>query len=112
MPCIIDTNMPAHTSWRFVRHGKPYSVHVAGPARVNSPVASMQAAVAGLGFAVLPSYIAEPAVAEGRLIAVLEDEMPEGPSLRAVYPHRRHLPGKVRGLIDHLIEWFASNPVR
>ena len=112
LPCILDTNMPSHASWRFVRRGKPYSVHVGGPVRVNSPVASMQAAAAGLGFAVLPAYLAEPLVAAGKLVAVLEDEMPEGPSLRAVYPHRRHLAGKVRALIDHLIAWFAAHPIR
>ena len=112
LPCIIDTNMPNHTNWRFIQNGKPVTVHVSGPARVNSPVASMQAAVAGLGFAVLPSYLAGPMVSAGKLVAVLEDEMPEAPSLRAVYPHRRHLAGKVRALIDHLVDWFAANPIR
>lgn len=112
LPCVVDTNMPNHTSWRFGQQGRPVLVHVAGPARVNSPVASMQAALAGLGFAILPAYLAAPHVAAGRLVAVLTDDMPEAPSLRAVYPHRRHLAGKVRGLIDHLIEWFAANPVR
>ena len=112
LPCIVDTNMPNHTSWRFVQKGRPVTVSVSGPARVNSPVASMQAAVAGLGFAVLPSYLAEPLVSAGKLVAVLEHEMPEAPSLTAVYPHRRHLAGKVRALIDHLIDWFAANPVR
>jgi DNA-binding transcriptional LysR family regulator len=112
LPCIVDTNMPNHTSWRFVQKGRPVTVSVSGPARVNSPVASMQAAAAGLGFAVLPSYLAEPLVKAGKLVAVLEHEMPEPPSLTAVYPHRRHLAGKVRALIDHLIDWFAANPVR
>jgi DNA-binding transcriptional LysR family regulator len=112
LPCIIDTNMPNHTNWRFIQKGRPVTVHVSGPARVNSPVASMQAAAAGLGFAVLPSYLAGPMVSAGKLVAVLEQEMPEAPSLRAVYPHRRHLAGKVRALIDHLIDWFAANPIR
>lgn len=111
MPCILDTNMPSHSSWRFIEGDKPLSVHVSGPARVNSPVAAMQAALAGLGFAVLPTYLADPHIAAGRLVKVLEDRMPEGPSLQAVYPHRRHLAGKVRALIDHLVVWFADNPV-
>jgi DNA-binding transcriptional LysR family regulator len=112
LPCIVDTNMPNHTSWRFIEGGGPVSVHVAGRVRVNSPVAAMQAALAGLGFAVLPEHLALPQVAAGRLAAVLTDRMPEGPSLRAVYPHRRHLAGKVRALIDYLAEWFATHPVR
>ncbi len=111
MPCILDTNMPTHSTWRFIEEGKPVTVHVAGPARVNSPVAAMQASLAGLGFAVLPTYLADPHIAAGRLVKVLEDRMPEGPSLQAVYPHRRHLAGKVRALIDHLVAWFADNPV-
>lgn len=111
LPCILDTNMPSHSSWRFIEDGKPLTVHVAGPARVNSPVAAMQASLAGLGFAVLPTYLADPHIAAGRLVKVLEDRMPEGPSLQAVYPHRRHLAGKVRAMIDHLVVWFADNPV-
>lgn len=112
MPCIVDTNMPSHNSWRFIEDGKIISVHVSGPVRVNSPVAAMQAALHGLGFAVLPAYLAEPHFASGRLVKVLEDRMPEGASLTAVYPHRRHLAGKVRALIDHLVHWFETNPVR
>lgn len=112
LPCILDTNMPTHASWRFIENGRPVSVHVSGQARVNSPVAAMQAAVAGLGFALLPAYLAESMIAEGRLVPVLEDRMPEGPSLTAVYPHRRHLAGKVRALIDHLVDWFANHPVQ
>jgi DNA-binding transcriptional LysR family regulator len=111
LPCILDTNMPSHASWRFVENGRPISVHVAGPARVNSPVAAMQAAAAGLGFALLPTYLADQMIADGRLIHVLQDRMPEGPSLTAVYPHRRHLAGKVRALIDHLVGWFERHPV-
>ena len=48
----------------------------------------------------------------GKLVPVLEKQMTEGPILQAVYPHRRHLAGKVRALIDHLVDWFATNPVR
>ncbi len=110
MPCVLDTNIAS--SWRFTENGQPISVPVTGQARVNSPVASLQAALAGLGFAVLPTYLADPHIAVGRLVRVLEDRMPEGPSLTAVYPHRRHLAGKVRALIDHLVGWFETNPLR
>ena len=111
LPCVIDSNMPSQGNWRFIENGRPISVPVGGPVRVNSPVAALHAAVAGLGFAVLPGYLADPLIAEGKLVKVLEDRMPEGPSLNAVYPHRRHLAGKVRALIDHLVIWFQRNPV-
>jgi DNA-binding transcriptional LysR family regulator len=112
LPCIIDSNMSWQANWRFLEKGRPISVHVSGPVRVNSPVAALEAALAGLGFAVLPSYLADPLIAAGKLVVVLEEQMTEGPTLQAVYPHRRHLAGKVRALIDHLVAWFAQNPVR
>lgn len=112
LPCVVDTNIVGYGSWRFVEQGRRVSVPVGGRVRVNSPVAALQAALAGLGFAALPSYLADPEVAAGRLVVVLESAMPESPSLQAVYPHRRHLAGKVRALIDHLVSWFEQHPVR
>lgn len=112
LPCIVDTNLQGQANWRFIEGGKQILVHVSGPVRVNSPVAAMGAAISGLGFAALPSYLADKEIQAGRLVAVLTKSMPEGPSLQAVYPHRRHLAGKVRALIDHLVLWFEINPVR
>ena len=111
MPCIVDTNLQGQANWRFVEDGKTVSVHVGGPVRVNSPLAALQAATMGLGFAAMPSYLADPAIESGDLVSVLEDFVPAGQTLQAVYPHRRHLAGKVRALIDHLVGWFESHPL-
>ncbi|GGF45917.1 LysR family transcriptional regulator [Youhaiella tibetensis] len=111
LPCIVDINLQGQANWRFVEDGRTVSVHVNGPVRCNSPLVARQAAVAGLGFAMLPSYLAEPVIEEGKLEAVLADRVPTGQTLQAVYPHRRHLAGKVRALIDHLVKWFEIHPV-
>jgi DNA-binding transcriptional LysR family regulator len=111
LPCIVDTNLQGQANWRFVDGGKTVSVHVAGPVRVNSPLAALQAATMSLGFAAIPSYLADPAIESGVLQAVLERFVPDGQTLQAVYPHRRHLAGKVRALIDHLVDWFERHPV-
>jgi DNA-binding transcriptional LysR family regulator len=111
LPCIVDTNLQGQSNWRFIEDGKTVSVPVTGPVRVNSPLAARKAAAMGLGFAALPSYLADPAVASGELIPVLTEFLPTGQTLQAVYPHRRHLAGKVRALIDHLVEWFEANPI-
>ena len=111
MPCIIDTNLQGQANWRFVENDKTISVHVSGPVRVNSPLAAMEAAELGLGFAAMPSYLADPAVKAGTLVSILKDYVQDGQTLQAVYPHRRHLAGKVRALIDHLVTWFEINPV-
>jgi DNA-binding transcriptional LysR family regulator len=111
LPCIVDVNLQGQSNWRFTEDGKTISVPVTGPLRVNSPLAARTAAEMGLGFVVLPSYLAEPAVARGALVPVLTEFLPTGQTLQAVYPHRRHLAGKVRALIDHLVEWFATHPI-
>jgi DNA-binding transcriptional LysR family regulator len=111
LPCIIDTNLQGQANWRFTEDGKTISVHVSGPVRVNSPLAALQAATMGLGFAAMPSYLADPAIESGELTSLLEAFVPVGQTLQAVYPHRRHLAGKVRALIDHLVDWFERHPV-
>lgn len=111
LPCIVDVNLQGQSNWRFSEDGKTISVPVSGPVRVNSPLAARTAAAMGLGFVVLPSYLADPLVARGELVPILESFMPTGQTLQAVYPHRRHLAGKVRALIDHLVDWFEKHPV-
>ncbi len=108
---IVDTNLSGQANWRFAVDGQTVSVHVRGPVRVNSPLSARDAALAGLGIAVLPGYLADPMIAAGRLVPILDGHVQTGASLMAVYPHRRHLAGKVRALIDYLVEWFDSHPV-
>ncbi|RDE08402.1 LysR family transcriptional regulator [Pelagibacterium lacus] len=111
VPCIVDTNMTGQANWQFVEDGRTVTVHVDGPVKVNSPVGSLVAAQKGLGFALLPSFLSDSAISKGELVPVLTDFLPQRPFLQAVYPHRRHLSGKVRALIDFLVEWFETNSV-
>jgi DNA-binding transcriptional LysR family regulator len=109
---IVDTNLSGQANWRFVVDNATQSVHVDGPVRVNSPLSARDAALADLGIALLPGYLADPMIASGRLVRILDGYLQTGSSLQAVYPHRRHLAGKVRALIDHLVAWFEAHPVR
>lgn len=109
LPCLVDTNGRWLSNWPFrTAGGENISVPVSGPIEVNSPLAARAAAVSGLGFAILPDFVAAPAIAEGRLVPVLEDWMPVGGGIFAVYPHRRYLPAKVRALVDFLAGWFKA----
>ena len=110
VPCIIDTNGRWMSNWPFLGDGgEIVSVSVSGPMEVNSPQVARAAAVAGLGFAILPDFIAAPEIASGRLVTVLDNRMPTGGGIFAVYPHRRYLPAKVRVFVDFLVQWFRQN---
>jgi hypothetical protein len=41
---------------------------------------------------------------------VLNERMPRGGGIFAVYPHRRYLPAKVRVFVDFLAQWFKKFP--
>ncbi len=112
-PCIIDTNGRWMSNWPFKGDtGEIMSVSVSGPLEVNSPLASRAAAVSGLGFSLLPDFIAESEIAAGRLLAFLDDRMLTGGGIYAVYPHRRYLPAKVRVFVDFLAHWFKPQAER
>ena len=110
MPCIIDTNGRWLSNWPFMReNGEMFSVPVSGPLEANSPLTTRAAAVAGLGFATLPDFIAKPALEDGRLVSVLDGWTPRGGGIFAVYPHRRYLPVKIRVFVDFLAQWFKKH---
>lgn len=109
LPCVIDTNGRWLSNWPFMReNGEMFSVAVSGPIEVNSPLTTRAAAVSGLGFAPLPDFIAQPALDAGQLVSVLDDWVPRGGGIFAVYPHRRYLPAKIRVFVDYLVQWFRQ----
>ena len=109
MPCIVDTNGRSLANWRFKGEGEEsMSVAVSGPIEVNSPIVARAAALSGLGFAMLPDFIAAPDVASGKLVTALDDRLLSGTGIFAVYPHRRYLPAKVRVFVDFLVHWFRT----
>lgn len=111
MPCIVDTNSRSRNNWQFRNQdGSMMTVAIRGPLEVNSPLTTMAATVKGLGFSVLPNFVAESEIAKGTLIPLLQDYMLNDGGIYAVYPHRTYLPAKVRLLVDYLAKWFKDNP--
>lgn len=111
LPCILDTNARTLSNWSFTGpEGDTINVSVKPRFEVNSPFPARQAAVAGLGFALLPDFVAAPEIEAGRLVRILpEYKSVSGGGIYAVYPHRRYLPAKVRVLVDYLSHWFKTH---
>lgn len=66
------------------------------------------AAVAGLGIAGLPSFVAAAALREGRLERVLPAWRGISLSLHVAMPTRRHVPVRTRAFVDFLVESFGG----
>ena len=70
----------------------------------------VEAAIAGAGIAIQPSFIAGDALAGGKLIQVLPEYEPDPLGLYAVYAHRKLLASKVRCFIDFIDGYFGDPP--
>jgi DNA-binding transcriptional LysR family regulator len=90
--------------------GREMEVRVQGRVTSDSGDLLLDAASAGLGWVIQPEFALAPYLADGRLTRILTEW--EGPTsaMWVVYPHRRHLPARVRALADFLVAAFASPP--
>lgn len=70
-----------------------------------------QAALEGMGVAIMPHLAARPYLAEGRLERLLPELSPPTVGLAAIYPERSYLPAKTRSLLDFLagVEGFGGS---
>jgi DNA-binding transcriptional LysR family regulator len=68
------------------------------------------AAIAGLGLAVLPTFIASAPLVAGSLKVVLSGHQLLEPSIYAVWAPGRQLSTKVRALMNALVQRFGTSP--
>ncbi|MBT9458720.1 MAG: LysR family transcriptional regulator [Burkholderiaceae bacterium] len=106
---------PGPVSWLFERQGpvvegleaERHRVSVTGPLRAGNSEVLRDAALAGLGLALLPDFSAAAAQRAGRLRELLPDWRPVGvfgDSIYAIHPWSSTTPRPVRLLVEHLRE--------
>jgi len=105
------SNVPEGQLWQFKdSSGKTTAVKLPYRMRANNGDVLLKAAIDGLGVLVTPSFIAHEAIRNGQLKPILCDYSTGSSNIYAIYPAQRHLPHRVRALIDFLAQRFASNP--
>src|SRR5262249_27326168 len=89
--------------WEFVVDGKLVEFDVSGSVIVNEPELLIRTALAGIGVIYgIEEYVA-PMIADGRLIALLDDSvLPRMPGFFMYYPSRRQNPAALQALIEFL----------
>ncbi|MEY8829287.1 LysR family transcriptional regulator [Sedimentitalea sp. XS_ASV28] len=103
-PVIGYSHMPNAELWRFGRVRPAVSEVMT----INNGEAIRDLAIAGVGFAMLPGFLAEPAFAEGTLERVLPQTANRPLPIHAVWPPVQPIPAKLRALIDHLTNEFSA----
>ncbi len=107
--CIGYANASPGQIWQFESQesgNMSHSLVVRSRIVTNNSESMRDAAIAGLGICVLPVFIAAKALVSGQLINALPTAFPVADTIYAVYPRNRHLPKKVRAVIDHLVVAF------
>lgn len=92
------------TTWAFQSNRGSLSVDVRPRLLADDNFTLLQAAVAGLGLALLPTYIASDAIAAGQLEVALPDFAPQENWFKAYVPRRRMNVARVAALVKHLQE--------
>ena len=86
------------------------TVPVSGPLVANNSEALRDAAIAGLGIALVPDFSAQVALASGQLVQVLPQWRPVGafsPTIYAMRPYSAHVPRAVAVFVAWLRAEFA-----
>ncbi|WP_322062393.1 LysR family transcriptional regulator [Paraburkholderia sp. J63] len=103
--CVCYSNVPVSQTWSFDPAASESQPRTLSPNSVffsNNGEVLRDAAVAGVGLAVLPTLIVARDLAEGRLVRVLPNARPEDDIIYAVYPRNRFTSYKLRAFIEHI----------
>lgn len=93
--------------WNFSRADEQVTPAVDTFVALNDGEAYAAAALGGLGVALAPSFLVDDALADGRLLRLLEDWTTDPLPVYVMYPQNRHLSAKVRVFVDWVAELFA-----
>lgn len=108
--CLTYGHLATGTQWKLTGQDGDHWIRVAWKLCSNNAEVLGDAAVAGRGIALLPTFIAGADLRAGRLRAILGQYSAPELSVYALYPPTRHLPTKVRVFIDFLVERFGGKP--
>lgn len=112
LPALCYAGSRRPDIWRYTApDGTEGSVQLAMRMRVNNGEMARDAAIAGLGVALQPSFIVHGALMSGTLVPLLADHGWPRIAIHAVYPETRHLSAKARAFIDHLRAAIGPRPV-
>ena len=109
--CYHYPSVIKHGRWSFARGDSVYSVPVHARFHVNSSQIIADHALAGLGVALLPTYLVGEHLKSGTLKPLLPDYLPTiNSALYALYLPNRYMTAKVHCFLEMLQETFVDPP--
>lgn len=98
-------------TWRLREGRRMVSIRPEGRVRMDNGQAIVEAVKAGLGVALIPTFLCGAAIESGAVVPILLDYPTPDAALHVVRPPpAQHAPAKVRALIDLMLERFGGEP--
>ena len=108
---LCYSNLPEPQKWRFLdASGRVLTARILNHIQANNGQILLEAAIAGQGISLSPTFIAYQAIVEGRLIPILTEFTIPPVVAYAIYPNRRFIPQRVRVLAEFLWQQFGDKP--
>ena len=103
----------APEKWHFLdSSNKTFKVNVPTVLTSNNGDFMCEAAKDGKGLVLIPDFVCYQAIEQKQLIPLLCDFKADNQlNAYAVYPQNRHVPVRIRALIDFLSEYFGETPI-
>ncbi|MGR2702984.1 LysR family transcriptional regulator [Vibrio campbellii] len=102
--CLVYSRMKDINVWSFTKQNQKYAVAVNGNFQSDNRDVLLEVALTGMGIVILPIWMVEHHLQEGRLTQLMSDYTGQNLPFNAVYLQSRYTPLKVRCLIDYLKE--------
>lgn len=106
--CLGYTASEAISQWQFMVNGQLETFQLRSRINANNGEVLAEAAAQGLGITVQPDFIADSVIASGRVEQILLDFPQPELGIYAMLPSNRHVPHRVRMLMDFLAEQLIA----
>lgn len=108
--CLHYGYLTTGNQWKIIGEDGEHTISIHGAICSNNGEVLCDAAIQGLGIALLPEFIVSAALKSGQLQILLSTYQLPDIAVRAIYPVNRHLSVKVKMLIDFLHTQFSDAP--
>jgi DNA-binding transcriptional LysR family regulator len=106
--CLTYGFLSTGNQWKLSGEDGDHWIQPSWTLCANNAEVLRDAAIAGRGIALVPTFIAADALQAGRLTTCLDNYQAPALVLHALYPPTRHLAVKVRLFIDFLVQRFEG----
>ncbi len=107
--CLGYTAAGSGQVWQFTVAGQVEGFHLRSRLNANNGDVLTEAAALGLGITCQPDFICQSAVDRGELVEILGDFPIPELGIYAMLPGNRHVPHRVRVLMDYLADGLAAS---